>query len=353
MKIGTIAFLVVGVIWGNPELKMPAFSEYAAGGGPIIPGTLFPFAFITIACGAISGFHSLISSGTTPKMVDKESDIRPIGYGAMLIEGLVGVMAIIKATAMHPGDYYAINVPVAAQPNFDLPAIVNLHELEAQVGETVAGRTGGGVSLAVGMAQIFSALPGMRGLIAYWYHFAIMFEALFILTTIDAGTRVARFLVQEAMSHVYKPFGRTDWVPGSIIATTLVVSARGYLIYTGEINTIWPMFGISNQLLAVVALTVGTTIIINMGKVRYAWVTGAPMVVLAVITLSAGWVMLTGRFIPDAIGPDPAKNVVGWIDTICTIIMMILVVVIVGAAAIKWKATLSSPKTRTFQPSES
>ena len=205
MKIGTIAFLVIGVLIVNPELKMPAMTEFAGGGGPIIPGTLFPFAFITIACGAISGFHGLISSGTTPKMINRETDIRPIGYGAMLVEGLVGVMAIIAATAMYPGDYFAINTPPALSEQLNMP-VVNLPDLEAQVGETVQGRTGGAVSLAVGMAQIFTALPGMRGLMAYWYHFAIMFEALFILTTIDAGTRVGRFLVQEFLGYAYKPF---------------------------------------------------------------------------------------------------------------------------------------------------
>ncbi len=196
MKIGTIAFLVVGVIVLNPQLHMPAFSQYIGGGGPIIPGPLFPFLFITIACGSISGFHAVISSGTTSKMVDRESDIRPIGYGAMLVEGVVGVVAIITATALHPGDYFAINTSPAVFQTLGM-SVVNLPELQRQIGENVIGRTGGAVSLAVGMAQIFSGLPGMKGLIAYWYHFAIMFEAVFILTTIDSGTRIGRFLVQE------------------------------------------------------------------------------------------------------------------------------------------------------------
>jgi carbon starvation protein len=341
MKIGTIAFLVFGVIWVNPELKMPAVSEYAGGGGPIVPGTLFPFAFITIACGAISGFHSLISSGTTPKMIDKESDIRPIGYGAMLIEGLVGVMAIIAATAMHPGDYYAINVPTALHDELNLPPVVNLHELESQVGETVAGRTGGGVSLAVGMAQIFTALPGMRGLIAYWYHFAIMFEALFILTTIDAGTRVGRFLVQEFLGRAYTPFGRQDWVPGSVIATTLVVASWSFFIYTGEINTIWPMFGIANQLLACVALTVGTTIILNTGKAKYAWVTAAPLAFLGTNTLYAGFLSVRDIFWPMTFNVDPKISFTGWVQTSCTLVMMACVFVIIGAAVQRWMAVLS------------
>ena len=207
MKVGTVALLVVGVTIANPVLHMPALSEYIGGGGPIVPGPLYPFAFITIACGAISGFHSLVGTGTTPKMIDKETDIRPIGYGAMLMEGLVGIMALIAAASMHPGDYFAINTPPAVYEKLG-QQVVNLPDLEAQVGETVTGRTGGAVSLAVGMAQILGALPGMRGFVDYWYHFAIMFEALFILTVIDAGTRVGRFLVGEFLGRAYKPFAR-------------------------------------------------------------------------------------------------------------------------------------------------
>jgi carbon starvation protein len=275
MKIGTIAFLAIAVMVVNPELQMPAVTQFAAGGGPIIPGPLFPFAFITIACGAISGFHALIASGTTPKMIDRESDIRPIGYGAMLIEGLVGIISLVAATAMFPGDYFAINTPAATFATLGIP-VVNLPALEAAVGEQVAGRTGGAVSLAVGIAQIFTGLPGMSGLMDYWYHFVIMFEALFILTTIDTGTRVARFLVQEFLGRFYAPMGRQEWLPGSVVSTLIVVSAWAYFIWTGSISTIWPMFGIANQLLAAVALAVGTTIIINTGRVRYAWVTLVP-----------------------------------------------------------------------------
>src|SRR5687767_10432431 len=275
MKIGTIGLLAIGVIIVNPTLQMPAMTEYVGGGGPIFSGPLFPFVFITIACGAISGFHGLIGSGTTPKMVDRESDIRPVGYGAMLCEGLVGVMALVAATALHPNDYYAINAtPAVYQTLKDANGapmqVVHLPELEKSVGETVVGRTGGGVSLAIGMADIFSRLPGMRGLMAYWYHFAIMFEALFILTTIDAGTRVGRFLIQEFGGRVYKPFSRADSIPASVTATTLIVLAWGYFIWTGDIASIWPMFGIANQLIASVALAVGTTILINMGRAKYA-----------------------------------------------------------------------------------
>jgi carbon starvation protein len=339
MKIGTIAFLVAAVLFVNPELKMPAFSQFTGGGGPIIPGPLYPFAFITIACGAISGFHALIASGTTPKMIDRESDIRPIGYGAMLIEGLVGIMALVAATAMWPGDYFAINTSPATFASLGIP-IVNLPELESAVGETVAGRPGGAVSLAVGIAQIFTALPGMRGLMDYWYHFAIMFEALFILTTIDTGTRVARFLVQEFLGRFYAPMGRQEWVPGSVISTLLVVTAWAYFIWTGSISTIWPMFGIANQLLAAVALAVGTTIIINMGKARYAWVTVVPMVFVATTTLAAGVFSVRDNFWPMAIGADPARHFQGYLNTVVTIVMMICVVVILVNAAWRWSQVL-------------
>jgi len=331
MKIGTIGLLVVGVVFVNPELKMPAMTRFAAGGGPIIPGPLFPFVFITIACGAISGFHGLIGSGTTPKMINKESDIRAIGYGAMLMEGLVGVIALIAATVLAPGDYFAINVPPAVFQTLGIP-IENLHALELQVGEHVAGRTGGGVSLAVGMAQVFGRLPGMTGLMDYWYHFAIMFEALFILTTIDAGTRVARFLVQEFGGRFYAPFGRQNWMPGSIVSTTLVVVAWAYFIWTGGIDTIWPMFGIANQLLAVVALAIGTTILINLGRGRYAWVTFAPMAFLATTTLTGGFMSVRDNFWPKAIGPNPALHAQGYLNSILTVTMMICVVIILIAA---------------------
>src|SRR5258705_7414258 len=250
MKVGTIAFLVIGVMILNPELKAPAFSSFLWGGGPIIPGSVFPFVFITIACGAISGFHALVSTGTTSKMVDKESDIRPIGYGAMLIEGVVGVVAIITASALQPGDYYAINTTPEIFRTLGM-SVVNLPELQSEIGEIVAGRPGGAVSLAVGMAQIFSGLPGMKSLVAYWYHFAIMFEAVFILTTIDSGTRIGRFLLQEFIGRAWKPFARTDWLPGSLMATVAMVLSWAYFIWTGNISTVWPLFGVANQLLAV------------------------------------------------------------------------------------------------------
>jgi carbon starvation protein len=340
MKIGTIGALIIGVLLVNPVLQMPAVTEFAGGGGPIIPGPLFPFVFITIACGAISGFHALISTGTTPKMVDKESDMRPIGYGAMLCESMVGVMALIAATSLHPADYYAINTSPAVFQTLNMVP-VNIVDLERQVGEAVVGRPGGAVSLAVGMADIFSQLPGMRGLMAYWYHFAIMFEALFILTTIDAGTRVGRFLIQEFGGRVYKPFARADSVPASVIATTLIVLAWGYFIWTGDISSIWPMFGIANQLIASVALAVGTTILINMGRAKYAWVTMVPLAFLTTSTLTAGYMSVTNTYWPQAIGPNPALNVQGYVNSICTSILMLCTLIIIFAAARRWTLVLT------------
>ena len=340
MKISVILFLAVGVILVNPKLEAPAFSHFIAGGGPIIPGPLFPFVFITIACGAISGFHALISTGTTSKMVDKESDIRPVGYAAMLFEGLVGVMALIAASALHPGDYFAINTSPAVFHTLGL-ATVNLADLSKQVGEVVVSRPGGAVSLAVGMAQIFAGIPGMRGLMDYWYHFAIMFEALFILTTIDSGTRVGRFLLQEAGGRIWTRFGDTNWAPSAMISSGLMVIAWGYFIWTGSISTIWPMFGIANQLLASVALAVGTTVLINLGRAKYAWTTFLPLCFLAVSTLTAGYMSIRDNFWPKAVGLDPALHLQGYVDSICTTIMMVCAIVILIAAARRWVLVLS------------
>ncbi len=332
MKIGVIGLLVVGVMLINPRLEAPAVSQYVNGGGPVIPGALFPFLFITIACGAISGFHAIVASGTTSKMVEKETDIRPIGYGAMLVEGLVGIVALITATALHPGDYFAMNTTPEVFARLHIP-IVNLMDLQSEVGEIVVGRTGGAVSLAVGMAQIFSGLPGMRSLMAYWYHFAIMFEAVFILTTIDSGTRIGRFLLQEFVGRIFKPFGRADFFPASLTATVLIVAAWAYFIWTGEISTIWPMFGVANQLLAVVALAVATTLVINIGRAKYAWVTGLPCLFVTVTTLSAGYLNIVDIFWPMATGPNPDVHVQGYVNTICTVIMLVSAVIILVATA--------------------
>ncbi len=344
LKIGTVAALVIGTLCVNPTLKMPALTTFTAGGGPIVPGRVFPFVFITIMCGAISGFHSLVASGTTPKMLGSESHARPIGYGAMLIEGLVGVVALIAATALAPGDYFAINIDLARQAHW-LPLldgmgfpIERLHEYERLVGEQLQGRAGGAVSLAVGMTQIFTGLPFFRHLAAFWYHFAIMFEALFILTTIDTGTRVARFLVQEMMGRAHPRLGRPDWVPGSLLATGLVVLAWGYFIWTGTVDTIWPMFGISNQLLAVVALAVAGTVLVNAGRARYLWVTCVPMAFVTVTTLTAGVQLIGQRFWPLTRGADRALAFKGALNCALITVMIACAVVILADAVRRWLA---------------
>jgi carbon starvation protein len=341
MKIGTIAALALGVFLVRPEIRMPALTEFVAGGGPIIPGKIFPFCFITIACGAISGFHALVSSGTTPKMIDRESDCRPIGYGAMLCEGFVGIMAFVAVLSLQPPDYFAINVPKDQFAALG-QQVVDLPELSRQVGEDVAGRTGGAVSLAVGMAHVFANIPGLRGLMAYWYHFAIMFEALFILTTIDAGTRVARFLVQEFAGRFWKRAGRTDWMPGTIVASALVVLVWGSFIHHGTVRTIWPMFGIANQLLAAMALSIGTTIIIK-SRPRYAWVTLLPLSFVATTTLTAGILSITDIFLPMATdAAKPEQQVQGWVNTGLTGLMMICIVLTIGNCVLKWFEVLTS-----------
>ncbi|MEI6668635.1 MAG: carbon starvation protein A [Acidobacteriota bacterium] len=348
LKIGTIFALIAGVFIVHPTLQMPAFTPYDAGGGPIIPGPIFPFLFITIACGAISGFHSLVSSGTTPKMLDNERDALPVAYGAMLMECVVSVVALIAACSLHPSDYFAINVSPEKFAAMGLTP-VNLDMLSSRVGEVVAGRPGGAVSLAVGFAQIFAGIPGLTHLMGYWYHFAIMFEALFILTTIDAGTRVARFLVQEYVGRVWKPMERTDWLPGSLISTTFVVFAWGYFIWTGNISTIWPMFGTANQLLAAVALAVSTAALINAGKVRYVWVTLVPLVFVAVTTVYAGVLNITDNFLP--LARTPGKEVLGWINvTLTTVILCCVVIVLVETGRRCWRVLRKREFTRHGQP---
>jgi carbon starvation protein len=290
MKIGTVLILAVGILFLAPNIEMPAITKFVNGGGPIIPGKVFPFMFITIACGAISGFHSLVSSGTTPKMIESESEIKFIGVGAMLAEGFVAVIAVIAASILIPGDYFAINTKLSFEEIAAMGFPVSkIHELSATVGVDVSGRPGGAVSLAVGMASIFSGLPGMGGLMPYWYNFALMFEALFILTTVDAGTRVARFILQELGGYVYKPLAKTDWMPGVIMSSVAVVAAWALLIHSGSVSTIWPMFGVANQLLAVIAFCIGTTLIIKSNKLKYIWVTLVPMVFMTVTTLAASW----------------------------------------------------------------
>ena len=283
LKIGVVFLLAAGVIFVAPNLEMPSFTQFIHGGGPVLPGALFPFLFITIACGAISGFHSVIGSGTTPKLVMKESESLFIGYGGMLMEGFVAVMALIAACILYPNDYYAINASV--MPAWVTP--IELDSLTKLVGEqNLIGRTGGAVSLAVGMTKVFSALPFIGSIAAIWYHFAIMFEALFILTTIDAGTRVSRFLIQDYLKIVHPKLGDYRNQFSNILASIIVVSSWGYLIYYGNVATIWPMFGVANQLLAAIALAIGSTILIKMGKAKYLWITAIPMVFMFTVTIS-------------------------------------------------------------------
>lgn len=360
LKLGTIAFLIIGVIIVHPNLNMPALTPFTHGGGPIIPGKLYPFVFITIACGAISGFHALISSGTTPKMIAKESDARMIGYGSMLMEGVVGVVALIAATSLFPGDYFAINtaqktdaqksayvrmVDEHSAQGFDLKP-QEIDRLEQESGEkNLRGRTGGAVTLAIGIAKIFNGIPGLKGLMKYWYHFAIMFEALFILTTIDTGTRVARFLVGEFGGRFYPKLEAPNWLPGSIITSLLVVAAWAAFIWSGSISTIWPMFGIANQLLASVALCVATTIIINSGKAKYAWVTLVPLSFVAVTTLVAGWKSITDIFWPLAHKPETATQ--GYINTGLTVILMTAAAVILIDSMRRWLGLGKRPESIT------
>ncbi|HPS72962.1 MAG TPA: carbon starvation protein A [Bacteroidales bacterium] len=340
MKLTVVGMLALGIIFVAPDLRMPAFTEFIHGGGPIIQGPLFPYLFITIACGAISGFHALVSAGTTPKMIMKESHIKPIAVGAMLAEGMVSVLAMIAAASLFPLDYFQINVsPEKFQqilPQLQAMGFTqsDLPRLQAAVGENVIGRTGGAVSLAVGMAEIFSRIPGFESLMSYWYHFAIMFEALFILTTIDAGTRIGRFLLQELLGKVYKPFGRTSWLPGNLLASGVVVFFWGFFIYTGTVSTIWPMFGAANQLLATIALAVGTTYIINRGKIKYAWITILPMIFVGITTITAGIMNITGIYFPQLHQPD--QVVMGIINMTLTVIILVCVLVILRDSIPIW-----------------
>jgi carbon starvation protein len=380
IKAGAIFSLAAGILIVRPEVHMPALTKFVDGTGPVFAGKIFPFCFITIACGAISGFHSLIASGTTPKMIQREGHARFIGYGAMLLESFVGIMAMVAASAMPPGVYFAINSPpgvVGATPQIATATIsswgypvdtATMAGLAHRVGEqTLMNRTGGAPSLAVGMAQIFSSTIGGERLLGIWYHFAIMFEALFILTVLDAGTRVGRFMVQELGSRVWKPFGRTSWLPGVLISSALIVGAWGYFLYQGVvdplggINSLWPLFGISNQLLAAVALVVATTILLKMGRLRWIWVTLAPMAWLVTITMTASWQKIFHPnprigFISAAnamaaqisAGKVPAEKIVETqrlifnqrLDAVVTAILAAMILVLLVEAVIQWAALL-------------
>jgi carbon starvation protein len=319
MKIGVIAALVIGMFFVNPSLKMPFTTQFMDGGGPIIPGPWWPYVFITIACGAISGFHALIGSGTTPKMIEHETEIKFVGYGAMLVEGLVGVMALLSAVTLNPNDYFAINTSAAVYAKLQM-TVVDLPILNQLVGLDVSHRPGGAISLAVGMAHIFANVgEGLRHTMKYWFQFIIMFEALFILTTIDAGTRVARYILQDILGYAYKPFNKKDWIPGSILTSALVSLCWGYMLYTGDISSIWPMFGATNQVLASLALAIGTTIILRISaKKSYALITFIPCVFVTITTFAAG-IMNVQTYL--------AKNQM--LNAVLSIGILILVVVII------------------------
>ena len=385
MKIGTVMALGVAVVVLAPVLKMPAVTKFIDGTGPVFAGPVFPFCFITIACAAISGFHSLVSSGTTPKLLARESHIRVVGYGAMVTEMCVGIMALIAACAMEPGQYFAINVAgtpeavTAKVTALGFPVTTtDMQALADSVGEkTMVGRTGGAPTFAVGMAHMFAGVVGSKTALALWYHFAIMFEALFILTTIDAGTRVGRFLVQDILGAAYKPLGDTGSLAGGTLATALFVGAWGWFLYQGVvdplggINSLWPIFGIANQLLAVLALALGTTVLIKMGRARYTWTTLLPLGWLLSVTLSAGWMKI---FSPAPIGflaiargletklsagGTPAEVTV-WsaqlfnnrVDAAVTGVFLVLVTIVVLANARTWYQLISgkSPAALREEP---
>nr|WP_269462617.1 carbon starvation CstA family protein [Glycomyces terrestris] len=385
MKIGTIALLAVGVLIVSPTLQTDAVSEFALSGlGPVFSGELFPFVFITIACGALSGFHALIASGTTPKMIQKESQVRMIGYGAMLMESFVAVMALIAACILDPGLYFAMNAPAgvlgttvesASQAVANLGFTITPQDLQAAadaVGEeTLVARTGGAPTLAVGMSEILSSVFGGEGLKAFWYHFAIMFEALFILTTVDAGTRVGRFMLQDTLGNVWKPLGRVGWKPGLWLTSALVVLAWGYFLYAGVndplggINQLFPLFGIANQLLAAIALTVATTVLVKSGRLKWAWVTAVPLAWVAVVTLTASWqkvfssdprigffaqreryadALAQGEVLAPAKDLDQMRTVVtnSTVDGVLAAFFALLVVIIIlNAALVCWRAVRS------------
>jgi carbon starvation protein len=374
LKIGTILVLGVAIILLMPPLQMPAVTQFVDGTGPVFAGKLFPFAFITIACGAISGFHALISSGTTPKMVARESDVRLIGYGSMLSESLVGLMAMIAAATLDPGVYFAMNVgPAVLGPTAESASRAiaewgfvlhpeHMNDLARQMGEaTLISRTGGAPSLAVGMAGILGGVFTGSAL-ALWYHFAILFEAVFILTTIDAGTRVGRFMLQELLGYVYEPLGRLSWYPSIIISSALVVLAWGYFLYQGVvdplggINSLWPLFGIANQLLAAVALCVTTTILIKMDKLRHAWVTLLPLVWLATATLTAGYqkvfsplpslgFLAHAESLANSTDPNAARMIFNdRLDAALALFFMAIVLVVIAASAREWWMVVSRKK---------
>ena len=313
---------------------MPAVTDFIYGGGPVINGPLFPFIFITIACGAISGFHAIIATGTTPKMIGSEGEILFVGYGAMVTEAFVSVMALIAACTLVPADYFAINSSAEAFAALNMQ-VVDLPELQREVQENVMHRPGGAVSLAIGMAHIFSSIPFMSNLMGYWYHFAIMFEAVFILTAIDAGTRVGRFFLQEMLGKVYPKFDDKHWLPGVILTSALFTGAWGYLVYTGDISTIWPLFGISNQLLAACGLIVGTTMLLRLNRGKLVLTVAIPGIFMAFITFWAGYLQVTSIYIPKGL----------YLLASLACIVMVLMLFIFAGAFSRWKELLGIKTT--------
>ena len=389
IKAGAIFSLAAGILLVRPQVLMPPLTRFVDGSGPVFAGKIFPFCFITIACGAISGFHSLISSGTTPKMILREGHARFIGYGAMLLESFVGVMAMVAACAMPPGVYFAINSPasiVGATPEAAAATISSwgyplsagtMTGLAHAVGEqTLLNRAGGAPSLAVGMAQIFSSTIGGERLLSIWYHFAIMFEALFILTVLDAGTRVGRFMIQELGGRVWKPMGRLNWMPGILLSSAIIVGMWGYFLYQGVIdplggiNSLWPLFGISNQLLAAVALVVATTILLKMGRLKWIWATLLPMTWLVIITMTASYQKIfspnvrigflsqanalaaqiaAGKIVAAKIA-DTQRNIFNLrLDAVVTAVLAVMILVLLVEALVQWYAILSRSKTPVMQ----
>ncbi len=389
IKLGVVFALAGGILYARPEVQMPALTQFTDGTGPIFAGGVFPFCFITIACGAVSGFHSLISSGTTPKMIRRETQARMIGYGSMTLESFVGIMAMIAACVLAPGVYFAINSPAgivgesvqeatATITSWGFPvSAATMERLAEQVGEeTLLNRTGGAPSLALGMAQIFSSTIGGKALLAFWYHFAIMFEVLFILTVLDSGTRVGRFMLQDLLGHFWKPMGRTSWMPGVLLTSMLIVGAWGWFLYQGVldplggINSLWPLFGISNQLLAAVALTVMTTILIKMHRLKYVWVTLVPTLWLVAVTMTAAYQKM---FSPNprigfwahaqqlagdlATGAIPAAEAAttqqlifnGYLNFAVTGLLAGLVILVIASAAWEWYRLLSGRREADLQ----
>lgn len=344
MKVGVMLMLVLGIIFVRPTIQMPAMTQFVNGGGPIVPGKVFPFIFITIACGALSGFHSLISTGTSPKLIANEKHVLAVGYGSMVIESFIALIALIAATCLPTADYFAINSAPALFAKLGMIP-KELPMLSQLVGENLAGRPGGSVSLAVGMSYVFYKIPGLSALMSYWYHFCIMFEALFILTTIDSGTRIGRYLFQDLFGKIYTPFKKQDSWFNIIFFSLLMTFCWGYLLYTGNISTIWPLFGVANQSLAAITFAIGTSVLIRMRKKKYIPITILPMALISVATLTASIENITGNYIPNH------KTTL----TVLSIILIVILVVILYESIKHWISDLKSgnynvPKENTTNP---